>query len=83
MHTVASVSYCNLYQLLNYIEDKISSESCDDDTNVKKKKRSHYFLVVLLLTIRLATIFYNIHVLMPVSEGSSKVKYMIFYVFFL
>ena len=33
-----SVSYCNLYWSLNFIEDKISSESCDDDTNVKKKK---------------------------------------------
>ena len=31
-----SVSYCNLYWSLNFIEDKISSESCDDDTNVKK-----------------------------------------------
>ena len=27
-----SVSYCNLYRSLNCIEDKISSESHDDDT---------------------------------------------------
>ena len=32
-----SVSYCNRYWSPNFIKDKISSESCDDDTNVNKK----------------------------------------------
>ena len=32
-----SVSYCSRYWSPNFIKDKISSESCDDDTNVKKK----------------------------------------------